>query len=662
MLPLVTHPEVDRPLYPHQAAVWDAWEKNDTFLVTSKTGTGKTLAALLPILKKEPRANCICVYPTNELIRDQSRALGDLLTELGYSAVGDDPSLSASKKSSGTDADVRIVQLDSVTLDRRQYERTDRNRSLALVDLLRTDQRTIVLTNPDILFLILAIRYSGQAFAAIASYDALVIDEFHLYTGVELAHALYMLHVVKTALQFQKILILTATPEPDVEEYIDSILMPLHVDLQTPTFRPHVGVRIASQGVTIRPQLIGVDLVDTAAETIAGLLGHLEQARDQHLAGFVPGVVILSSVVDAIRLEDVLCEKYQLRREDLAIIRGLSSRSIRNIEGKLLVIGTSAVEVGVDFHCRYLVFEARDATSFLQRFGRVGRHEPGVSIVLCEPNAYGGFVSRAGSMSRQELERCVRQWYSATPSHSWFVQTRLGLTAAFAMGYSLLQRASRDWRATVEQQQSIRETVLGTCQSYARAIGVSEMRLRSVESNYARMQQGHASWKWLADYVSLDTFRTSLPSIWVFDKAEARRRGEDQAAYRADLSALMRRGRNLRFNAKRSGPEGAQGIVEVDGYGAYQKVSVIGVEHAEDVGVMCSSSESSHIHFLQAGHSTPLSHSMSRDRHVYCVVDADHVSTTDWRLPVFECGERLIAFDGAALLLAEVANRHRVGI
>jgi len=58
----------------------------------------------------------------------------------------------------------------------------------------------------------------------------------------------------------------------------------------------------------------------------------------------------------------------------MAIIRGLSAKDVRNIEGKLLAIGTSAIEVGIDFKCDYLIFEAFEAASFMQRFGRVGRH------------------------------------------------------------------------------------------------------------------------------------------------------------------------------------------------------------------------------------------------------------------------------------------------
>ena len=38
------------------------------------------------------------------------------------------------------------------------------------------------------------------------------------------------------------------------------------------------------------------------------------------------------------------------------------------------MVGTSTVDVGVDFQINFLLFESRDAGSFLQRLGRLGRH------------------------------------------------------------------------------------------------------------------------------------------------------------------------------------------------------------------------------------------------------------------------------------------------
>ena len=112
----------------------------------------------------------------------------------------------------------------------------------------------------------------------------------------------------------------------------------------------------------------------------------------------------MNSVLNAIRLEDRLVESGFVR-DSLAIIRGLSHRSIRDTKGKLLALGTSAIEVGVDFRCDYLLFEALEAASFLQRFGRVGRHGPGKAIVLVPPNAF-----QAAAAISLPSRQATRRW------------------------------------------------------------------------------------------------------------------------------------------------------------------------------------------------------------------------------------------------------------
>lgn len=47
-----------------------------------------------------------------------------------------------------------------------------------------------------------------------------------------------------------------------------------------------------------------------------------------------------------------------------------------------VLISTSAVEVGVDFHADALITEECEGNSFLQRFGRVGRHGQGSQVIL----------------------------------------------------------------------------------------------------------------------------------------------------------------------------------------------------------------------------------------------------------------------------------------
>jgi len=40
-----------------------------------------------------------------------------------------------------------------------------------------------------------------------------------------------------------------------------------------------------------------------------------------------------------------------------------------------MLVGTSTVDVGVDFEINFLIFESIDSGTFLQRLGRLGRHD-----------------------------------------------------------------------------------------------------------------------------------------------------------------------------------------------------------------------------------------------------------------------------------------------
>ena len=49
-----------------------------------------------------------------------------------------------------------------------------------------------------------------------------------------------------------------------------------------------------------------------------------------------------------------------------------------------------------------------------------------------------------------------------------------------------------------------------------------------------------------------------------------------------------------------------------------------------------------------------MSHLMTLKDHIFVIVPKILEDELDWRLPVFECGRHLIAFDGAALLENEL--------
>ncbi|WP_406697999.1 DEAD/DEAH box helicase [Singulisphaera sp. Ch08] len=84
-LPLLSPP--DRPLYRHQVAAIERLRSGRNVIVSSGTGSGKTLTFLTPILAKiledpSPGIHALLLYPMNALVNDQLKTLRRVLREI----------------------------------------------------------------------------------------------------------------------------------------------------------------------------------------------------------------------------------------------------------------------------------------------------------------------------------------------------------------------------------------------------------------------------------------------------------------------------------------------------------------------------------------------------------------------------------------------------
>lgn len=465
-LPLVQHPLVLTPLYHHQAVMLDEWTNHRTFLVGTKTGTGKTAAAVLPILKYKESA--VMVYPTNELIRNQVAGVANMARLEGLNPCIYDPE--TTKEEFGK-ADVLLVHIDAAALEKWGREKGWGSKWKVLSRLLESEKTKVIFTNPDILFLIFALRYRGEALAALQGYRTLVVDEFHLYQGVEFAHALFMVHLARHMGMFERVVLLSATPDPQVKKTLRDFFAPLEIDLSTRSKYAVQKNRTAVHGIKIIPCHAGTDPVETAVATVTSLKRKLiELGKQQNDPDYIPAVVVLNSVVNAIRLEDRLVEE-GFSREELLIVRGLSQRGIRQKRPEhLLVIGTSAIEVGVDFKCDYLVFEAFEAPSFMQRFGRVGRHRPGTAFVICPENVRAGIEGLGAEVTRDEFETKVYDWYMTPESRPWFIATRSGIITVYALINNFVAKIQDGFRENPENILEIKNKLDDIAEKYARKI------------------------------------------------------------------------------------------------------------------------------------------------------------------------------------------------
>jgi len=647
-LPLVNRVGIRSPLYPHQAEIWDRWDVDKTTLLAAKTGTGKTRAVMLPLLKK--REWGVAVYPTNELLRDQVRSVEIFALSEGIKTVTWTPGTANQEYSA---ADTVLVPIDRRILDEWQRATRCNSRGEALRRLLEPDKPKIVFANPDTLFGILAMHYHADALGTLQRYQTLILDEFHLYRGVELAHALVMIAMARSFGFFKRLIILTATPHPDVKSILNRLYNP-HL-VEPAANAPEASHRLAVRAVRLTPiQLSSNDPVEMLSARLTALMPELRRLRTENPESeYLPAVVIVNSVVNAIRLEDKLVDA-GFDRESLAIIRGLSNRDIRSTGGKLLALGTSAIEVGVDFHCDYLLFEASDAASFMQRFGRVGRHREGEAIALVPPNVYAGMSQLPAEIDRSTFEGRINSWYPSSDARPWFVTTEYGMVTARALAETFFNAANESGlRPEIETQ--LRNRVEATLSAHSERLGCEKQNLQA-RSLFERANRGTPNTQWLKAYCELNQFRTSLPSVLVHDFCEQHRRTDwDLGEYEADLRTLLKRAVGVAWNAK-------LGKLTIKGIGKLRRVHASEIFSDDDCRKCLQSKDyDSHpraLRLYQDGESTPVSDLMSKNNHVFALVKKTDVdSEIDWRIPVIESGNYYVAFDGAALLLLEIARK-----
>lgn len=655
-LKLHPYPGVNRSLYPHQVAILDAWEQREAFLLVTKTGSGKTAAAALPFLlrTKNPdfREGAVFVYPTNALIEDQERSIRQLAEAEGVEITSLTPDTAQEKYGS---EQVVLVRVDADRLEAfaraYRFHKPDGSwdKGRALAEILRLDRPKIVLTNPDILYLVytLAYRHSAESVATLQAYQTLVFDEFHLYGGVELAHALFLIHLARALHTFKRVLLLSATPDEQTRAWIDRLLQPYVIDAGTNTTRPANGQRMVAHPVTLECVNRGTDVVATAGAQILALRAKLCTLRAQSTdPTYIPGVVILNSVVSAIELEDWLVAN-GFAREEIASVRGLVSRAARDVRGKTLVVGTSAIEVGIDFKCDYLIFEAGDAAGFMQRFGRVGRHQPGVAYLL-ENSRIVSALSAQLQMTRDELEKQVYALYDKADARPWFVGTEMGVFTVYAQANALRRRAAETHYADPQRVAAIASWLEDVLNDYAAKMGL-ERKLLQVRKRYERLEQGSKHEQWIRDYEAIDAFRTSLPSVEVYDKDEAERRGREFAKYTVDIYTLVRKAHQFRYNDKTGN------MVVSGGWEKPHRVYFMQTFTDYDCGSLKTTADYPDMVLFREGHKTSASYSLVKPRpHVFIVLPKDMQDYTDWRIAIFECGQHIVAFDGDALLLMEI--------
>jgi CRISPR-associated endonuclease/helicase Cas3 len=350
----------------HQVATYQALKNSDADVVfnVAMTGDGKSLAGQLPALVEDRPRPLMAMYPTNELIGDQ---LGQI--ERSLRLWGRD--------------DLRAVRLDARRLDNLEDE-AELERRDALLNLWHNHE--LVLTNPDIFHYVMQQYYirtgkNGDApdrviGQLLQSFDQFTFDEFHVFQApqvVSVVNALIFIHEITGNVRPKQFLFLSATPEELLLQHLD-----------------RAGLRWAQingtyahawnnpDPVNWRRILHGssIHFAPQSAEEWVG--EHLEDTLLKFFLEHRPGAkgaIIVNSVASVQRLVARLRPVFAVHGLTVEPNTGFdaSERRRASYDADLLV-GTSTIDIGVDFQINFLVFESRDAGTFLQRLGRLGRH------------------------------------------------------------------------------------------------------------------------------------------------------------------------------------------------------------------------------------------------------------------------------------------------
>ncbi len=446
----------------HQVETFNALNNPDIDVIfnTAMTGDGKSLAAYLRTFSEYYCA--IGLYPTNELARDQETQTNDYIAKFQPQHKP------------------RVVRLSGAELE--IYAENEGLRKSAAI-ATRTGQSEIILTNPDLFHYLHRGSYRmpkdspDKLWGRIdKDFDLFIFDEFHVFAAPQIASVINTMLLIRCTNRSKKFLFLSATPDEDLIlrlrkagfrcKEIDPRAENKYQFPKTPEQQQQLDAQQWRQVArAIQLNFVPLESGTKASEIWLKENANLILAQFQEQPGS-KGAIILNSIAAVKRLTQFFQAFLLPYSLTVGENTGLSGKETREKSLSTdLVIGTSTIDVGVDFKINFLFFESSDAGNFIQRLGRLGRHDGyernGEQINFNEFTAYAlipnFFVERlfAGespplkiseSYDRPFFHDTVRDRYrSINDFHGYYA--RWGAVQSFRLFWSLGDR-------TIKQQYS----------------------------------------------------------------------------------------------------------------------------------------------------------------------------------------------------------------
>lgn len=447
----------------HQVKTCHFQQDYDLVLNTFPTGTGKTKAALFHLLNN-PKAKVLFIAPTNELIDQHYEDVQEFVK-------------SSKLEHLVCKADARAIRsIDPENELHRQGERFYRlitnplefAEQLGIPEEERSLRRPIILvTNPDLFYYSLYACYSRldkrNLFETMfASFEYIIIDEFHYYNAKQLANFLFFLALSLDFGYFQhenrKICLLSATPDEQVYKYLDRL------SSQGLKWKEVAPIEVDSNHSRAIRTLAPVKLQFCESDDLDNYLSLKASEIKQRIQNSLDGALISYSLIDVNRAVGHLKKCGLAAEKDFGRITGAVSRKERKQSAKKpLIVATPTVDIGYNFvkqtktrqNLDFLVFTAKYADEFWQRLGRTGRvlgkpenNIPSEAIALVSSEIFAKLQNQLKtnpSVSREQLKNLL-----LSPSLSVFPQKPF--LNEYISSYSVLE----SFRPLYELRQQIR--------------------------------------------------------------------------------------------------------------------------------------------------------------------------------------------------------------
>jgi CRISPR-associated endonuclease/helicase Cas3 len=461
----------------HQVETLKALRDPDVDVVfnTAMTGDGKSLAAYLEVLQGE--CSAIGLYPTNELARDQETQTKDYIAKFKPSH------------------EPRVVRLSGAELE--IYAENENLRKISAI-ATRASQSEVLLTNPDIFHYLHRGAYitpedsPDKLWGRIdKDFDLFIFDEFHVFAAPQIASVINTMLLIRCTNRPKKFLFLSATPDEQLIQRLRQagfrcrVINPIEKDkyrfpetLEQQEELKSMNWRQVARSIQLN--FIALDSSSKASETwLKDNASSVVSQFQQHPGS--KGAIILNSIAAVKRLTPFFQELLNPLGLTVGENTGLSGRTTREQSLSAdLVLGTSTIDVGVDFKINFLIFESSDAGNFIQRLGRLGRHDDyqrnGIKISFDRFTAYAlvpnFFVERLfeaeshplepnGIYDRPFLNNTIWDNYRTINDFRGYY-SRWGAVQSFRLFYDLGHRTVPHYAESREKFREICETVFNT--------------------------------------------------------------------------------------------------------------------------------------------------------------------------------------------------------